>query len=636
MQFKHPEFLYALFALIIPILVHLFQLRRFKKVLFTNVQFLKQVEIQTRKSSQIKKWLTLLARLLAFAAIVLAFAQPFFTSKNSAVQTQDTVIYLDNSFSMEAKGARGPLLQRSIQELISAIPEEEEVSLFTNDLSFKNTYIKDIQNDLLDLSYSANQLSYDAAFLKAKTLLTDSKAQLKRIILISDFQQKGETIQFVSPENTQVDLIQLQAETTQNIAIDTLFLSKNEANELLLNAQLSTGDQAVDNVSLALYNKDNLIAKTGITIAQNRQATTEFILPKNTEILGKLTISDPNITFDNTRYFTMNTPEKIKVLAINEVADDFIKRICTENEFELKTTSLKQLNYNDIAEVNVVFLNEIAQLPVSLINTLQTFMNSGGIVCFVPAINGSLSSYQQLIPSLQRIQNQEKKITTIAFNHPLYQGVFDKKITNFQYPKVNQYYTTSVTNAILSYEDSRPFLYQYNNLFVFTAALSSENSNFINAPLIVPTVYNIARQSLQLPQIAYQIGVPNQYDINTQLQQDEILSLVTTEEQVIPLQQTYASKVRITTNETPAKAGIYAVQNKEDILQYVSYNYNTSESKLNYHSLEDTANYTVHENVTSLFDQIQEDNSLQELWKWFVIFALGFLLIEILLLKHLK
>ena len=158
------------------------------------------------------------------------------------------------------------------------------------------------------------------------------------------------------------------------------------------------------------------------------------------------------------------------------MADDFIKRICTENEFELKTTSLKQLNYNDIAEVNVVFLNEIAQLPVSLINTLQTFMNSGGIVCFVPAINGSLSSYQQLIPSLQRIQNQEKKITTIAFNHPLYQGVFDKKITNFQYPKVNQYYTTSATNAILSYEDSRPFLYQHNNLFVFTAALSSENS----------------------------------------------------------------------------------------------------------------------------------------------------------------
>ncbi|MGK0323583.1 MAG: hypothetical protein ACJAR4_001625, partial [Psychroserpens sp.] len=58
MQFKHPELLYALLLLIIPIIVHLFQLRKFKSVAFTNVQFLKELTIQTRKSSQIKKWLT--------------------------------------------------------------------------------------------------------------------------------------------------------------------------------------------------------------------------------------------------------------------------------------------------------------------------------------------------------------------------------------------------------------------------------------------------------------------------------------------------------------------------------------------------------------------------------------------------
>ncbi|MFN3968968.1 BatA domain-containing protein, partial [Flavobacterium sp.] len=43
MQFKHPEILYFLFLLVIPILVHLFQLRRFKKEYFTNVQFLKEL-----------------------------------------------------------------------------------------------------------------------------------------------------------------------------------------------------------------------------------------------------------------------------------------------------------------------------------------------------------------------------------------------------------------------------------------------------------------------------------------------------------------------------------------------------------------------------------------------------------------
>lgn len=54
MQFKHPEILYALFALLIPIFIHLFQLQRFVKIPFTNVRFLKEIELQTRKSSRLK------------------------------------------------------------------------------------------------------------------------------------------------------------------------------------------------------------------------------------------------------------------------------------------------------------------------------------------------------------------------------------------------------------------------------------------------------------------------------------------------------------------------------------------------------------------------------------------------------
>ena len=82
MQFKHPELLYGLFLLLIPIIVHLFQLRKFQKEAFTNVAFLKQITLQTRKSAQIKKWLTLFTRMGILAAIVIAFAQPF-TSKNN-------------------------------------------------------------------------------------------------------------------------------------------------------------------------------------------------------------------------------------------------------------------------------------------------------------------------------------------------------------------------------------------------------------------------------------------------------------------------------------------------------------------------------------------------------------------------
>src|SRR5690554_2032448 len=132
MQFKHPEILYALFLLLIPIFIHLFQLRRFQKMDFTNVAFLRKVTVQTRKSSKIKKWLTLFMRLLAFASIIIAFAQPFSISKNAIEKEVETTIYIDNSFSMQAKGPRGTLLERALQDLFEKTNDEERLNWFTN------------------------------------------------------------------------------------------------------------------------------------------------------------------------------------------------------------------------------------------------------------------------------------------------------------------------------------------------------------------------------------------------------------------------------------------------------------------------------------------------------------------------
>ena len=136
MQFKHPEIIYALLLLIIPIIVHLFQLQRFVKVPFTNVAFLKNIERQTRKSAMLKKWLVLISRLLALSCIILAFSQPYF-SKSSTQQNGNVTIYLDNSFSMQAKGEQGELLKSAVQKIIenNNIPNST-FTLITNDESF--------------------------------------------------------------------------------------------------------------------------------------------------------------------------------------------------------------------------------------------------------------------------------------------------------------------------------------------------------------------------------------------------------------------------------------------------------------------------------------------------------------------
>src|SRR6476620_6300742 len=155
MQFKHPEILYFLFLLVIPIIVHLFQLRRFKKEYFTNVRFLKELSIQTRKSSKLKKWLLLATRLLLLAAMLIAFAQPFFQAKDHKGSTNELYIILDNSFSMQAKGKKGELLKRAIEDLLEQVPENQTFSLVTNSATFWDTDIKSVRKDLQNIDYSA-------------------------------------------------------------------------------------------------------------------------------------------------------------------------------------------------------------------------------------------------------------------------------------------------------------------------------------------------------------------------------------------------------------------------------------------------------------------------------------------------
>lgn len=183
MQFKHPEFLYFLFLLVIPILVHLFQLRRFKKEYFTNVKLLHELSIQTRKSSVIKKWLLLFTRLLLLAFLVIAFAQPFFAAKENAKSTNEMYIVLDNSYSMQAKGKKGELLKRAVQDLLENTPENYNFSLITSSESYWNTDIKSIQKDLQNLEYSPQEFRLDNIISKINAR---KSAFNKDIVVITD------------------------------------------------------------------------------------------------------------------------------------------------------------------------------------------------------------------------------------------------------------------------------------------------------------------------------------------------------------------------------------------------------------------------------------------------------------------
>ncbi len=641
MHFKHPELLYALLLLVIPILIHLFQLRRFQKVQFTNVKFLKSVKLQTRKSSQLKRWLTLLTRMLLLACVILAFAQPFIPNTEDFNDTQETVIYIDNSFSMQAKGSNGTLLNEAIQDIINTLPEDETVSLFTNDDTYRNTTVKALKKDLIQLGHSPSQLNYDAAYLKGRQLFSKDKAATKNLVLVSDFQQNGNPLNFEVDSTVQLKLVQSKSNLVSNISIDSIFVSNTTAETLDISVLLSNQSAPVDNVSVSLFNDNALLAKSAVSI--NDKEETTFTVPNNTIINGKLVIDDANLQYDNSFYFNINSKPKINVLAINGDADDsFLKRIYTADEFDFKSFKLEALNFNLIPEQNLIVLNEIDVVSNALRAAINAFKDDGGYVLTIPSGGINLNSYNQLFADINITSfiakiNTDKRITSINYNHPLLANAFYSKVTNFQYPKVDlSYRFSSNANSVLSYEDGTPFLVGNANVFAFSSALNNDNSNFKNSQLIVPVLYNMGLQSLKLSKLYYTIGEPNSIAINTVIGQDDILNLASEETSVIPLQKTYSKSVLIETDAFPYKAGIFTVKNKEIALQNLSFNYNRAESILNYYDLNQIENVTVDSSLATTINTIKSNTNVNALWKWFVIFALVFLIIEMLILKYLK
>jgi len=427
MQFKNPELLYALFLLIIPIIVHLFQLRKFQKIAFTNVQFLKEVTTQTRKSSQLKKWLVLSTRLLALAFLIFAFAQPFTANKATINSKKNQVIYLDNSFSMQAKGANGPLYDQAVQQLLRTIPDDETFTLFTNSATYKDVTTKDIRDQLLIRSFSTDQLQINDVLSKSKALFSKNENNSNNVVVVSDFQQDGFSIKQQKDSTFRLNLVQLKAVNTNNIALDTVFIKENNTNSYILNVGISNQGDAIQNIPVSLFDGDQLLSKTAVSLAANKEEITEFVIPNDKKIKGKISIDDANISFDNELYFSINIPQKIKVLAINEADDSYLKRIYTEDEFILSSSKFDQLNYNSITDQNLIVLNELTQIPLSLSTALKQFIHDGGKLVIVPGADINLNSYNSFLneisaKSLTNLKRQNRKITEIIFDNPFMEG----------------------------------------------------------------------------------------------------------------------------------------------------------------------------------------------------------------------
>lgn len=639
MLLKNPQLLWGLLVLAIPVLIHLLRLRRFRKTPFTNVRLLQQLVVESNRSSQLKKWLLLLARLGLLSALVLAFTQPFM-ARPDAGKARRVAIYLDNSFSMQAPQGNSSLLQGAVQTLLQQLPPDFECALLTPTEEYTTRPLSEFREILLNLPFSHQKADAAALLLRADALLAKDPQTIREIWLISDFQELDfkEADSLGLPE---IHALPLRPDQRYNMSLDTAFISARNPEILELQVIISL-DDTTRVKPLSLFNRDTLIAKSAPELTGSGRGQAVFSLPAGTPIEGAIRILDEGLTYDNNLYFDLASPPKIRVYSLGPGPADYLERIYTADEFEFRSSGLRELDFALLEQQHLLILNELPDIPESLGRALQAFLQAGGTLLVIPAADARLESYNPWLGAISGMQLGASPagpsyITGVLFNHPLYRDVFEGEVANFEYPSANAHFTLEAgASAPLTFQNGDPFLAVRDKTYLFTAALNPANSNFGQSPLIVPTFYALARQSLPFPELYYTIGVPAALDLELPLAENRIFRLQSPGYDFIPYQQAYARKTRLSFGPEPIRDGNFTLFQGERSTGTVSFNYPRSEGSAYYPPSNFPAWVTRHADLRSLIESHQNETEIRSLWKWFVILALLFAAAEMILQKFLR
>lgn len=535
MIFTHPAFLWGLLAVAIPIVIHLFNFRRYRKVYFSNVDRLSELHTEQKRRSTLHQWLVLAMRILAVVFLVLAFAHPVIPTNSDTVRKGSTAvsIYIDNSFSMEGASSDGTQLDAARQkarEVVEAYSVSDRFQLLSNDM--KGTEMRWLNRDEflealdeLELSPAAPLMSSVAK--RQHDMLRNAGAHNSHAYIISDFQRSTADLEALPATDNfpiQCTLVPLTAVASDNLFVDSLildapayFVGGSVAVEVLLSNSGSRDAEKVP-VKLTVDGRERAVTTADIAAGTTTRATLVFRLDHAGWSTGCVTIEDYPVTFDDNYWFSLFVGDRIRVLHIGERRMDSPVERLFAGDSTIAYQQATRLQH-DLSQYDFVVLDEVQTLASGEVQQLTQWVLDGGNLLVIPqaasgqqamgGLNDLLTALQA--PRMEQWGQQTVKASAVDFESSLYRGVFNGRSDEMEMPTVQGYYTLagqSIKQSIITLSNGGDLLCVTpageGRLYLFTTPLTQ--TDFASQALFVPTLYNMALYSRPMPQPAYTLG----------------------------------------------------------------------------------------------------------------------------------
>jgi hypothetical protein len=481
LTFLNPFVLFGLAAAAIPILLHVFNLRKLQTIEFSTLSFLKELEKTKIRRLKLRQLLLLFLRTLLVILIVLAFSRP--TMKGSlpgglAGQAKTTaVILFDDSQSMTASDDQGELLRQaknSAESIVNLLKDGDEVFLTklsdistdgTKEIPSSERNFPAIRSALKDIKPSSIHRTIEDALRFASRLLASSKNFNKEVYVISDFQSGSlesklnvsKSAEQLFAATTQFFLVPLGKRELQNVSVESTEIPNvifGANKPFVVKAKLvNHGTSDVQNYVVSIYQDGSRVAQKGVDIRSGQSVETDFTLvPKHAGFLeGIIKLEDDELEFDNKRFFTVHIPEEFRVLLVGNSSDLMYFRLAVSTKLSDSIASLKmtestfdRLSTSLLSKIDVIVLFDPPELTSSQMSILKTyFQNGGGLLIFpgaqttVNSFNGSIAAALGIssiaavdsLTGTSQTDGLSVEFEKVDLHHPLFAGMFEKDET---------------------------------------------------------------------------------------------------------------------------------------------------------------------------------------------------------------
>lgn len=673
MFFANPLFLIALVAVGIPIAVHLFSFRRYRKVYFSNVDRIIELRDETRRQLQLRQWLLLAARILTVVFLVLAFAQPVIPIRDKQLQPGGTVVslYIDNSFSMQSLGSEGPLLdlaRKKASEVVAAYRPSDRFQLMTNEMS--GSQFRWLSRDELLLALDEIEVSPLSPKLSEVTrrqhdFMLQTQAANRHAYLISDMQQSAADLVALPTDTVvQTTVVPLEAAAVNNLYIDSLLLDApayHRGSVISVQAVIrNAGDVAIEKVPVRLFvnGKQRALGSVDIPAQGRASVPLRFVAEEDGVADCYVETTDYPLTFDDRLYFSVNITSKMQVLSIGS-ANAYLKRLFDgDSVVVFRQTDERNVDFSRITANNFIILNELPSISSGLAQALHTFVEEGGSLLVVPAVKANTPSYNEFLmrihaPLLGEWNPRGGKVISVSREASLYRGVFEGKANDMELPAIKSCYRLNATAAtvvepIIAMADGNDYLcatsYGAGRVYLASSPLQTDYTDLVQQALFVPTFFNMALYSRPQPNPYYPLGYESVITLSTDFSAasgQTRLSLSDGSFEMIPDLRVVAGRPVMMLHGQLSQPGNYHLSADGRQTEGLSFNYPRQESVMQFYSrqqveelLSSKRGYSVVRNSEKSIEQyVRQLSEGRPLWRWCVWAALLMLLCEILILR---